>query len=116
MSVKRIILNLARIIGLSAGFFWVFVLLSGSFERNSPYKLQLMLVFILICINFASVVLALWSERIGGVLLVVSSIVLCAFAFFVSGQNRIVAMLVSGFPFLLSGVLFLIYEKVENNS
>lgn len=110
MRLDRIILNSARIIGLAAGFLWTFVLLSGALSSGGVYNQQLTFLFLLIVANFASVIVALWEERIGGILLILFSVVLCVFALMIAGHNKIIAASVSGLPFLLSGVLFVVYS------
>jgi len=113
LKINRIVLNSARIIGLTAGFLWTFILLSGSITSNGVYNRQLTFLFLLIVANFASVILALWSEKLGGILLTTFSLTLCAFAIVIAGRNKIIAASVSGIPFLVSGILFIIYSKIK---
>ncbi|MCD6426736.1 MAG: hypothetical protein J7L03_01350 [Caldisericaceae bacterium] len=110
MRLDRIILNSARIIGLAAGFLWTFVLLFGTLSSGGVYNQQLTFLFLLIVANFASVIVALWEEKIGGILLILFSAILCVFALMIAGHNKIIAVSVSGLPFLLSGVLFVVYS------
>ncbi len=110
MQLDRIILNSARIIGLAAGFLWTFVLLSGALSSGGVYNQQLTFLFLLIVANFASVIVALWEEKIGGILLILFSAILCVFALMIAGHNKIIAASISGLPFLLSGVLFVVYS------
>ncbi len=110
MRLDRIILNSARIIGLAAGFLWTFVLLSGALSSGGVYNQQLTFLFLLIVANFASVIVALWEEKIGGILLILFSAILCIFALMIAGHNKIIAASISGLPFLLSGVLFVVYS------
>jgi hypothetical protein len=110
MRLDRIILNSARIIGLAAGFLWTFVLLSGALSSGGVYNQQLTFLFLLIVANFASVIVALWEEKIGGILLILFSAILCVFALMIAGHNKIIAASISGLPFLLSGVLFVVYS------
>ncbi len=115
MRLSRIILNSARIIGLTAGFLWIFVLLSGSLSSDGAYNQQLTFLFLLIVANFASVIIALWEEKIGGILLILFSVVLCVFALVISGHNKFIAASVSGLPFLLSGILFVVYSGYKKS-
>ena len=110
MQLDRIILNSARIIGLAAGFLWTFVLLFGTLSSGGVYNQQLTFLFLLIVANFASVIVALWEEKIGGILLILFSAILCVFALMIAGHNKIIAASISGLPFLLSGVLFVVYS------
>ncbi len=116
MRINRIILDSARIIGLTAGFLWTFVLLSGSISTNGTYDTQLVFLFLLVVANFASVIIALWSEKFGGILLTSFSVVLCIFAILSAGRNKLIAAFVSGLPFLVSGVLFIVYSSMQQET
>jgi len=53
-------------------------------------------------------VLITWrQEEIGGTLLLICAIAHSTFEYFASGHNQGLAMLISGGPFLLVGILFL---------
>ncbi len=53
-------------------------------------------------------VLIAWRrERIGGTVMVIGAIALGTFAYVTAGHNKVFAVLVSGVPFLVPGILFL---------
>jgi len=56
----------------------------------------------------AGVIIAWWKEKIDGIIIVAAAASLCTFSYIEAGHNKILAMLFSGFPFLISGILFLI--------
>ena len=56
-------------------------------------------------------VLAWWREDLGGILLVVCAMALSTFAYLAAGRLRPMAALVSGGPFLLSVILFLMAAR-----
>jgi high-affinity Fe2+/Pb2+ permease len=57
----------------------------------------------------ASGVLIAWRrEAMGGATLVVCGLALSVFAYFSAGHNKAFAILVSGVPFFVTGVLFLL--------
>jgi len=47
------------------------------------------------------------DERLGGMVVVAGALALSVFAYVTAGHNKALAVLVSGIPFLVSGVLFL---------
>ena len=47
-------------------------------------------------------------EKIGGILVIACGIILSASAYISSGHNRVMAMLMTGGPLVVSGILFLI--------
>ena len=55
----------------------------------------------------ATAEIAWWREWIGGVVLVICAIAHSTFACFAAGHNHAFAMLISGGPYLLTGILFL---------
>jgi MYXO-CTERM domain-containing protein len=60
-----------------------------------------------LCHKTAGVLTAWWRERIGGIVLLVIALAHGTFALISSGHNRGFAVLISGGPFLLIGLLFL---------
>jgi len=59
-------------------------------------------------VGLALGVLIAWRrEGIGGAILVIYAVMFSTFAYFSAGRNKGFAMLVSGGPFLLIGILFL---------
>ena len=54
------------------------------------------------------ILIAWWNEKTGGIIITIAAAALCIFAYIDAGHHKIFAMLTSGFPFLISGILFLI--------
>ena len=61
----------------------------------------------LIITSVLGVLIAWWREGIGGTILVICAVAHSTFAYIVAGHNKGLAMLISGGPFLLIGILFL---------
>ena len=98
----------ARVIGIIVGAFWVISLIASSIaEFGTPVPIEGFILAGLITINVAGVIIAWWKEKIGGII-IVAAVSLCTFSYITAGHNEILAMLFSGFPFLISGILFLI--------
>ena len=99
----------ARVIGIIIGAFWVISLIASSIaEFGTPVQIEGFILAGLITINVAGVITAWWKEKIGGIIIVAAAVSLCTFSYIEAGHNKILALLISGFPFLISGILFLI--------
>jgi hypothetical protein len=62
---------------------------------------------VLIVTSILGVLVAWFREGLGGAILLTVGVAHSTFALFAAGHNRGLAMLISGGPFLLIGVLFL---------
>jgi hypothetical protein len=76
------------------------------FEPLSRDPESLIMAF-LILFSIVGVVTAWFQELYGGVLLLVVGLMHCGFAFIVAGHNKAFAVLISGVPFIIAGLLFL---------
>ena len=54
------------------------------------------------------ILIAWWREGLGGAVLVTVAVAHSTFAYFAAGRNKPLAMLISGGPFLVTGILFLV--------
>jgi hypothetical protein len=109
----RIIIWIARILGSVAGAFWALSLIASTIlEIGTPVTIGVMIEgFILgglVAVILAGVIIAWWNEKTGGIIITAAAAALCIFSYIDAGHNKIFAMLISGFPFLISGILFLI--------
>jgi len=62
----------------------------------------------LIAVVVIGVIIAWFREGIGGFITLIGAVALSIFAYISAGHNKIFAMLTSGIPFLIAGILFLI--------
>ena len=107
----------ARIIGSLAGLFWMFSVFSHAImEFSEPILWEGYFIVSAVAILSAGVILAWFREKSGGILLMVASLAFMVFSYLVAGHNKIFAALVSGFPFLVAGILFLISWKILSKS
>ena len=97
-------------LGTLAGAVWAFVLIASLIGGPDPHAVEgaavegtALTVLALACL--AGVGLAWWRARLGGAVLVVAGLALCIFAAVSAGRNRWSAVLISGAPFLVAGVL-----------
>jgi len=92
-------------IGFVASTFWSFILLASLFSGDEAIELEgiLLGVLVLSCVvSFISV----FKGRLKAVdLLIGSGLALALFSIITAGRNHWIAVLVSGFPFVLSGIL-----------
>lgn len=95
-------------LGTLAAAWWLFIGAAEAIVGREPWTLESTLLTALVLANVVGVALACWKGRIGGTVLVVAGIALCVFAYVSAGHNKGVAVLVSGAPFLLAGVLLLV--------
>ena len=97
----------ARVFAALFSSFWLFVaVVSLIFDPLSRDPESLIMAF-LILLSIVGVVTAWFRELYGGVLLLVVGLMHCAFAYIVAGHNKAFAVLISGVPFIIAGLLFL---------
>jgi len=100
----------ARGIGSFGGVFWLFSLIAnaiGEISAGTPPPLEGIILGVLIIILVVGVIIAWRNEKIGGTIVTFGAIALCIFAYITAGRNKHLAVLFSGAPFLVSGILFL---------
>ncbi|TET50599.1 MAG: hypothetical protein E3J58_03285 [Actinomycetota bacterium] len=107
----------ARIIGSLAGLFWMFSVVTHAIvEFGEPIMWEGYVVGSSAVILSAGIILAWFKEKAGGILLIAASLAFMVFSYIVAGHNKIFAALVSGFPFLIAGILFLVSWKLSSKS
>jgi len=105
----------ARILGSISGAFWVLALTLSTIveykkgvEPTPEANLEGTILGFLVAIVVIGVIIAWFREGIGGFITVIGAIALSIFSYISAGHNKIFAMLTSGIPFLIAGILFLI--------
>ena len=99
----------ARIVGTTIAAVWMIsILLSVIVERGEPIILEGILLGVFATLNIASVIVSWWFPKIGGILLIVFGAAFFVFGYVTAGYNKIFAALISGFPFLIAGILFVL--------
>jgi len=103
---------IARIIGVIVSTYWVVALLGNVFslsrEAAEPTSLEGILVLILVLVPISGFIVSWCHIRLGAWIMTISSIALSFFAYFSAGRNKLIAVSVSGLPFLISGILLLL--------
>ena len=99
--------RIARAIGSLLATFWLFVGIVSAIYESGPLTPEGAIMAGLIVISTLGIVIAWWREGIGGAIVVLSGIAHSTFAYISSGHNRAFAVLISGGPYLVTGLLFL---------
>ena len=98
---------MARGIGSLAGAFWLLSLIVELIEGHSPWSPEGAMLMGLVIFVALGVLIAWRREGIGGLVVAIGALALCIFAYVTAGHNKGFAMLISGGPFLVAGILFL---------
>jgi len=106
------LLWVARGFGTLVSVFWVFSLGAHAF-LDDPGELtgEGMLLGSLVLVCVTGLILAWYKEKPGGIVTIIGGLALSVFAYISAGRNEWLAVLVSGAPFLLAGVLFFTYSQ-----
>ena len=110
--------KIARIASVIVGGYWAFALsMEAIMLKKMVWNLETTLLVTFVIILLIGVVIAWINEKIGGTVLILAGIGFSTFAYFSAGRNQILAMSVSGVPFIICGIFFLISwmgKKREN--
>ena len=98
---------IARGLGSLMAGMWLFVGAVSAMTERDPWTLESALMAAFTGALALGVVVAWRRERLGGTVLVITALAFSTFAYFSAGRNKGYAMLVSGAPFLVVGLLFL---------
>ncbi|RLD04990.1 MAG: hypothetical protein DRI56_10255 [Chloroflexota bacterium] len=105
---------LARGLGTLTSVFWIFSLGKHTlFDPANEEELtgEGILLGFLVVICVIGVIIGWYREKTGGIVTIVGGLALCVFAYISAGRNQWFAVLVSGMPFLVAGVLFYLYGQ-----
>jgi hypothetical protein len=101
--MRRIACGISSLLAAS----WWFVGIAGALYEREPWTLESAIMAGFMITSALGVLIAWRREGIGGAILVIYAVTFSTFAYFSAGRNKGFAMLVSGGPFLLVGILFL---------
>ncbi len=98
---------IARGMGSLIAGLWLVAAVASALRAREPWTRESTIIALLV-LGGASGVLTGWRrERIGGMILVIVGLAFSTFAYLSAGRNKGYAVLVSGGPFLIIGLLFL---------
>lgn len=107
----RIIRLAARIIGTLAIMFFLAFVVGEIIFNTEPVTLEGIMVASFIVLLTMGVFIAWLKEGIGGIMLIITAVAYAIFIYFSAGRNKILAALLISSPFLISGILFCIYNN-----
>lgn len=94
--------------------YWSFPIIGSIFYRDeNDSSLEGLLLTIMIIGISIGFVLAWLKMRIGEIILITGGTILSIFAYITAGRCKWLAISVSGVPFLVSGILFLISHYLD---
>jgi hypothetical protein len=98
----------ARLIGTLGAGMWMFIIIGSIVKGLGPLDPESLFLSILILLSTFSVVVAWRREGLGGAMVLASGIAYAIFSWIAAGRNKLFAAAISGGPFILSGILFLL--------
>ena len=108
---------IARLVGTLLAAFWLFSgIVSAIGEPEEPWTIESTMIAIFILALTAGVLVAWWRAGIGGTILTVCGVAFGIFGYVSAGHNKGFAVLVSGVPVLVTGLLFLAAWWVSTRS
>ena len=88
--------------------YWLFIVVVSAIFEPAPWTWESYSMAYMVTTALVVTFFAWWRPQRGGLLLVLFGIIFSTFGAVSAGHNRWLAVLVSGFPFLVAGVLYLI--------
>jgi uncharacterized membrane protein YGL010W len=101
----------ARAIGTIVVLFWLLIAVGYGITEPSKMTLDDMIMAVLVAGTTVGVALSWINEKTGGIITLLFGLAHSAYALIEAGHNQGLAMLVSGGPFILVGMLFLLAYK-----
>ena len=78
------------------------------FVEGKPYEFnEGTIIFLFVLLGIVSIIIGWKNVITGGVMLTIIGLAFSVFGYMTAGHNEFFAALISGAPFLLSGILFL---------
>ena len=112
----------ARIIGLLVfGGFLLTLIAQGISEaiggrREALTDIQGIMLAVITAVALAGCILSWWRERLTGILLIVTAVVMGTYGGIIAGRNNIVVGLVLGLVYIVPGVLLLISWRLSRKT
>ena len=106
--------RIARILGSLIAVYWLVFGVGSVIVESNPWTWESTMMSVFVIGTTTSIALAWRRERLGGILAIIFGTAESIFAYIVAGQYRLLAVLVSGVPLIIVGVLFLFSHRVTN--
>ena len=98
---------IARGIGSLVGGLFLLIGIASAIFDPTPWSLEGAMLAGLVIFAVLGILIAWWREGIGGTVVLIGAIALGTFAYVTAGHNKVWAMLITGGPLLVTGILFL---------
>jgi hypothetical protein len=95
-------------IGWTVGAYWTFMLVVSAIAGDEPIMWEGVAIALLTAVTVVGIIVAWWREGLGGTIAAIGAIAFGIFAYFTAGHNKGFALLITGVPFLVSAILFLL--------
>jgi hypothetical protein len=96
--------------------FWLLIGVLHAVVGSDPWTWESAVMVVLMVSSALGVLIAWWREGLGGFLVLTCGVAHSTFAYISSGHNKALAVLISGGPFLLTGILFLVSGRALQDS
>jgi len=112
----------ARVIGLLvAGGFLIALITSGIFEAlagdwEALNDIEGIMLVIITAVALAGCIISWWRERLAGILLIITAVVMGTYGGIIAGRNNIVVGLVLGLVYIAPGVLFFVSWRLSRKT
>jgi hypothetical protein len=106
----------ARILATLVTLYWLLIGVLTGLHETAPLDLESAIMALLFITSTVFVLVAWVRERLGGILLLLVGSAHCIFAWIASGHNRLLAVAISGLPYLIFGGLFLLSARSSSGS
>jgi len=118
--ISKVIL-LARITGLLWSIFWILGLMASLYfeivEEQKPLEFnEGFIIAAFVWLALIGTIIGWKREKIGGIIITFCAFVLSIFAYVTAGHSKFFASLISGAPFFIPGLLFLVGGKCRFDS
>jgi hypothetical protein len=98
---------IARVYGSTVAALWSLIGIGGATEEGFSWSTEGLMMTGFVVVTVAAAAVAWWREWFGGVILSTVGLAFCLFAVVTANDHRFIAMMVSGVPILVAGILFL---------
>lgn len=99
---------LARGLSTLPAAWWLFIGIASGISERGPWTWESGIVVVMIILAVVVTAVAWWRAGAGGFLMILFGLAFSSFAYISAGRNEWLAVLVSGVPFLVAGIFFLV--------
>jgi len=106
--MRKVIKWAGRFIGGGGAAIFLFIMIVGGISGDEQWTMESTILTLLGIASAISIIIAWKNEKTGGIFLTTLGIFGIIFGCIAAGHNNFLAALITGGPFLTSGILFLV--------